>query len=107
MRPRSKWRKMKWGMVISGIFLVLMLQGCTTPLISVEVKVGECAPGQGPPGPGGCATQTAVAGGSYPGVNCNVGTKPCLNPGSTAGCRGGKKCTNVEMGAGNCTCQCQ
>jgi hypothetical protein len=106
MRPRSTCMRMKWGMVISGMFLVFMLQGCTTPFISVEVKVGECASGE-PPGPGGCAPQTAVAGGSYPGVTCTPGTQPCLNPGSTQGCRGGKKCTNVELGAGNCVCQCK
>ena len=107
MRPFSKFMRMKWGMVVSGMFLVFILQGCTTPLFNVEVIVGECAPGDGTHPPGGCATQTAQAGGSYPGVTCTPGTQPCLNPGTTQGCRGGKKCTNVEMGAGNCVCQCQ
>lgn len=93
--------------IVPILFFIFFVQGCHTPFIEVDVQVGKCAPGEGPQGPGGCQTQTAVAGGSYPGVNCNVGTQPCLNPGSTQGCRGGKKCTNVEQGAGNCVCQCQ
>jgi len=97
------------GKVFLVGLLVLSLQGCLKVEVEANLKTQQgCEKGTGERDSAeGCAVQTAVAGGTYPGVTCTPGTKPCLNPGTTAGCRGGKKCTNVDLGGGNCACQCQ
>jgi len=108
MRPKSTCLTMNWGMVISGLFLVFMLQGCTKPFIEVDVKVGQCAPGETMHPPGGCSTSAVPSGGgTYGGVQCLTGVR-CTNEGSSTGCpRGsGQKCTTVDQGGQNCVCKC-
>lgn len=109
MKIKSTLMRRGWGLVILGIFLVLMLQGCTTPLVNVDVKVGNCAPGERADGPGLCQTQDVTSGQVYGNVTCQKG-KACLYEGSTAGCSGRKKCTTVDQssdGSGDCVCQCK
>lgn len=104
MKIKSTWMRRGWGLVILGIFLVLMLQGCTTPLFNVDVKVGNCPTGKDD-GLGLCDTLPVTPGQVYGGVTCNSGVR-CKNEGSTAGCSGRKKCKTVDQGGGNCVCPC-
>lgn len=109
MKIKSTWMRRGRGLVILGIFLVLMLQGCTTPLVNVNVKVGNCAPGERAGGPGLCETVQVISGQVYGGVTCYSGVA-CKNEGSYAGCSGRKKCTTVDQssnGSGDCVCQCK
>lgn len=107
MRLKSTWMRMDWGMVILGMFFVFMLQGCTTPLVSVDVKVGNCAPGKDD-GPGACSTTAVPAGGgTYGGTQCLTGVR-CTNEGTSYGCprNSGQKCKTVDQGGKDCVCKC-
>lgn len=41
MRSIAELMKTGWPMLLSGIVVVLVLQGCTTPLVDVKVSMGE------------------------------------------------------------------
>ena len=96
MRSIKTFMKMGWPMLLAGI-VVVVLQGCTTPL--VDVKVSTCAqedPGE--TGKGGCN--------SYPSGTPQY-TGPAYGFQMTAttfytgngNCSGGKKCAGY---AGRC-----
>lgn len=97
--------RMKWAMVLSAVvFSFLLLQGCSTPLVDVDVSVvpeGACGQGGKPEKAGLCNIATVPNSGTWGGVQCSSGVY-CT---STAGCRG-KTCTTVLMSNGECGCGC-
>jgi len=97
--------EIRWGMIISGLLLAFFLQGCTTPLVNVDVKVGECAPGD-ENGIGLCQIGSVTPGQVYGGTTCQSGVH-CKNENTTAGCPGRKRCKTVDQGGGDCVCQCK
>lgn len=111
MRPLRTSLRVKWGMVVSGVFLVFFLQGCTEPFVKVDVKVGDCPSGE-INGVGLCSSttvqsQTTFTNAMNQQVTCAAGSQKCQVEGTTVGCRSGKKCTTVDMGSNNCVCKCQ
>ena len=97
---------MRRATVLSAIvFSFLLLQGCHTPLVDVDVSVvPEGACGQSGKGKGAGLCQhddVPVGGGTYGGVNCTSG-QYCT---STAGCRGAT-CKTILMSDGSCGCGC-
>jgi len=98
------------------LLLAFLIQGCSTPLIDIDMNVGKCAPGTETE-VGVCAGTTLTAqetlvnalGNS---VTCNAGWKKCNPEGALPACArlpGNKKCTTVEQTPGqhNCVCQCK
>lgn len=113
LRQNEKYLKTPLGMIIT-VLVLFFLQGCTTPLVNVEVKVGKCAPGETSQdnGVGLCPavtlqSQTTLSNAMGQSVTCAAGTKKCQVEGDTVWCTRGKKCTTVDMGGNQCVCKCQ
>ncbi|MFZ1747632.1 MAG: hypothetical protein WBO24_14015 [Nitrospirales bacterium] len=111
VRQIRKELKMHWVLIIS-VLLVFFLQGCTTPLVNVDVKVGKCAPGETIDGVGLCGavdvtSQTTFTNAMGHSVTCAANTKKCQIEGDTTLCSRGKKCTTVDQGGNQCVCKCQ
>lgn len=91
MRSITEMMKAGWPMLLSGI-VVVVLQGCTTPLVDVKVSMGEGCEGSTTGGPGGCFVYPS---GSTPYTGAAYGfmqtTDKTFYTGS-GNCSGGKKC---------------
>lgn len=86
MRPMTEFMKTGWPMLLSGIVVALVLQGCTTPL--VDVKVSTCAQENATDeeGKGACNVE---------GVTASIAPEKCKNSsGQTVACPGGAMCTS-------------
>lgn len=134
MSTIKTFRRSGLGMVISGILLTLVLQGCQTPFINVEVnaKSGKCAPGyEGSGDEGikidgttGCAYiphsgsatnfwfQDTVDNGTTghwiqanENLTCSAGSQKCRLH-NRQNCPGGKKCISTYTLNGDCACMC-
>ncbi len=112
LRQNEKYLKTPLGMIIT-VLVLFFLQGCTTPLVNVDVKVGKCAPGETIPDNeiGLCNAVNLTSPTSFTNamgvpVTCASGTKKCQVEGTTVGCRSGK-CTTVEQTLNQCVCKCQ
>jgi len=101
------------GCIVGLLFF--LLQGCQTPLVSVEVEVEECCKGgdcTGLPGLGACPPDIEIptnpgypAGGTYDGIQCDSGFI-CAAEGYA--CSRGKVCdtTYLEESTKKCQCKC-
>lgn len=123
MRSLNESIKAGWPLLLSGIVLVLVLQGCTTPLVDVQVTTcaqgnatddedgkGACYAQAVPPqiAPGKCKNSSGQFVACPGGAMCTSGTRCQNNPGSC----NRKTCrTILQLPAGggtsgNCYCDC-
>ena len=128
MMPNATFMRRSWGILIFGLFLMLLLQGCQKPLLNVEVKtaMGKCIPGEGKGnGLGLCFgtpwsgsadnfwnidTQQLISPGS--GLTCSAqGSQKCLNPGGMCvHAQGLGQCEHMysdQPATGTCYCGCK
>ena len=110
-----------WPMLLSGIVVVLVLYGCSTPLVDVKVVTcgqdttsddgkGQCTPetitaGMGTVQPAVCKqnNQTVPCGSN----TCAVGTTRCKPSNPGAGCPRTKLCkTMLQLPGSTCYCDC-
>lgn len=101
LRQTVKDLKTPWGIIIT-VLLLFSLQGCNTPFVNVDVKVGEkCGPGK-ENGVGLCPqNQVPQGGGTYGGTSCSSGWY-CTGSGN---CPRGQTC-KTKLQGGSCVCQC-
>lgn len=121
MRSIVESMKTGWPMLLSVIVVVLVLHGCTTPLVDVKVVTcGQNTTGDND-GPGACNPQTITAammpvnpvickqnGATVDcGANtCAVGTTRCTPTSPGTGC-GRKACkTMLQLPGTTCYCDC-
>ena len=106
MKSLATFMRMKRALALLVVlFSFLLLQGCHTPLISVNAVVtdgGVCSANDN--GAGLCSAADVTTPGQYgnPPIQC-TGGKYCT---STAGCPRGKTCTTVHSPPGTTTCAC-
>lgn len=97
-------------LIMMGFFLFL-LQGCTTPLIKVEVVIDECCKKgeECKPPASGCpslAIPTQAPAGPHDGIQCDSGAI-CANEGAL--CNWGMVCDtqrDTSGGSNKCLCKC-
>lgn len=97
MRSIIELMKTGWPMLLSGIVVVLVLQGCTTPLVDVKVSTGEGCGGSTTDGDDGKGACYVYPSGSTPYTGPAYGflqTTDQLAYKGTGNCGGGKKCAS-------------
>jgi len=96
------------GMVLMVGLLLIILQGCQKPFVSVVVEIDECCKKgeECRDSVSGCATPTPVPSGGFDtstGIHCASG-EYCTNEGAI--CTRTTKCRTVAQGGAVCSCQC-
>ena len=117
VRQNGNFIKMPW--TLAFFMLLFILQGCTTPLVSVKVSSGPGCPTSGD-GLGLCNSMswTGSADGFYQdpkgpnlpensGITCRSGSRKCKSyPGDCSGINCISRIKNIADNKGDCYCGC-